>query len=608
MAYLFCKDGIDGTQRFELVEDTFEIGRQAECQLKIIDDVISRKHIRFVRRGSQWFVLDPGSRNGTTLDGVPINEQDKEGRPICGREHPLREGSRIRAVKFEFVFHETDAKESTSLPSESGIKTAEVKPVSPSSPPIHLDEESGSSSSTILSQVDITSSAGGVRLTSTLEARLKALIEITRSLGNTLALDQVLPKVLDSLFKVFTQADRGFIVLETEQKELIPRWFKTRPGKNEDMRLSRTIVRKVMDSKTAILSRDANTDFGQVGSVADLRIRSMMCAPLLNAEGRAFGALQIDTWSLPKAFAENDLDVLASVAVQAGIAISSAQMHEQALKQKEIDQDLVLAAEVQKAFLPSGSPGIDGYDFFAYYQAANHVGGDYYDYILLPDGRVAIVVADVTGHGIAAAMMMAKLSAEAKYCLASESDPAVAINKLNDRLSAIQVERFVTFILAMVDPHKHQVTLVNAGHMAPVWRRIDGTLAEPSHDISGLVLGIIDGQDYQAVTVDLQPGEVMAMYTDGINEAENRAGKPYGIDRIRDHVRLCNGDVEAVGRAIVADVRSFITGTTQFDDMCLVCFGRKPIAPADVSELDLGAEEDDPREASTLPLGRMATQ
>jgi phosphoserine phosphatase RsbU/P len=225
---------------------------------------------------------------------------------------------------------------------------------------------------------------------------------------------------------------------------------------------------------------------------------------------------------------------------------------------------------VQKAFLPQGPPLLSGYRFMAFYSPANHVGGDYYDYIGLPDGRTAILVADVVGHGVAAAMMMAKVSAEAKYCLASESHPATAMSKLNDRITMLQIDRFVTIIMVVLDHEKHEATIVNAGHMAPIWRRADGTISEPGSDLSGLPIGIVEGFEFEQATVQLQPGDSLFMYTDGVNEAMNADNNT----RSPGFATWLPGrypDLEACGKTLTDDLREFTGGGPQDDDICFVC-------------------------------------
>jgi serine phosphatase RsbU (regulator of sigma subunit) len=300
----------------------------------------------------------------------------------------------------------------------------------------------------------------------------------------------------------------------------------------------------------------------------------MMCAPLLDSEGNAFGALQIDTLDQRHRFNKEDLEILASTASQAAIAIQNAQMHEAALKQRELDRDMQLAHEVQHGFLPEKRPDLPDYEFFDYYQPMVQIGGDYFDYIPLRDGRLAVVVADVVGHGVAAALLMAKLSAEVKFSLYSEPTPAAAITRLNERICALNIDRFVTLILVVLDPREHRATIVNAGHMAPLHRRAAGKIDEPGGDIAGLPLGIADALNYEQCEIEIGRGETLTLYTDGINESRDAGQEQFTIDRLRDHARKIAGPVSKLGQTIVDDVRRFMGKAPQIDDMCLVCFGR----------------------------------
>jgi serine phosphatase RsbU (regulator of sigma subunit) len=331
-----------------------------------------------------------------------------------------------------------------------------------------------------------------------------------------------------------------------------------------------------MESKEAILSADAASDerFEMSQSIADFRIRSMMCAPLLSSEGKAFGALQIDTLDQRQRFTKEDLELLVSTASQAAIAIQNAQLHENALKQKELERDLKLATEVQHGFLPDRRPEVAGYEFFDYYQPMDQIGGDYFDYIRLPDGRVAIIVADVVGHGVAAALLMAKLSAETKFALYSEPTPAAAITKLNERLCQSNMQRFVTMILVVLDAAKHTAIVVNAGHMAPLQKRSGGKIEEPGESKAGLPLGVTDALGYDQLEFDITAGDVLTLFTDGINESIDAGGAFYTIDRLREQVKKLAGTPVQIGPALVEDVRRFLGKAPQNDDMCLVCFGR----------------------------------
>ena len=430
MAFLSTNsNGPDGAGRFDLEAGETTIGRHPDCGIVVDAGAVSRFHAKVIGKEDHFLVEDMGSRNGTFLNGQ-----------LLSKGEILRDNDRIRISEIEFVFHSGEVPEFAQGSSVTfdganfGIMMVDEQ---------ETEQLSG--------KVEFRSSSDGLKMVATPEAKLEALSRILGNLSNALAVDEVLPKVLTSLFDIFPAADRGFVVMVDEEGHIVPRWVKTRTvqDETETVRISTTIIRHVMESGEAILSMDASEDsrFDSSQSIADFSIRSMICAPLCDAEGNAFGALQIDSTRGRGQFRDEDTDLLAGVANYSGIAINNARMHELALQQKEVEQDLKLATEVQQAFLPQAPLEAAGFRVSSYYQAANHIGGDYYDYIRLADGRIAIVVADVVGHGVAAAMFMAKLSAETRFCLASESDVAKAIVRLNDRMSKLQVDRFITFLL-----------------------------------------------------------------------------------------------------------------------------------------------------------------
>jgi len=427
-----------------------------------------------------------------------------------------------------------------------------------------------------MSKLDVSSEDGSVRFSATPEAKLKALIEITKSLGKSLSLEQVLPQVLNSLFKIFLQADRGFIVLRDNAGNLVPRWTKLRrEGPAETIRLSRTIVNEVVNSKQAILSADAAADerFELSESVADFRIRSMMCAPLMDTDHEVMGIIQIDTIDQRNRFRQEDLEVLASVAIQASVAVDNAKLHESLVEQRELARDLELAREVQKSFLPERPPTAPGYSFYDFYEPANHIGGDYYDYVPLPDGRLGIVVADVVGHGVAAALLMSKLSGSVRFSFAFESEPARALTHLNQMLCPETFDgRFITLVMVILDRQRNHLTVVNAGHMAPLIRRRDGTIRAIGEHESGLPLMIDSRHEYQQCEDTMEPGDCLVLFTDGLTEAMNAADELYGSERLA--MCLDQADPCRVGQRIVEDVQAFIAERPAKDDMCLVCCGR----------------------------------
>ena len=286
----------------------------------------------------------------------------------------------------------------------------------------------------------------------------------------------MLPKLLDSLFTIFIQADRGFIVLrDPASGRLVPKAVKHRRGDDaETIRISRTIVNGVMASREAILSADAANDAVSTWpqSIVDFHIRSMMCAPLVNSEGDAIGRDRRSTRSTSgTASIARTSTCWPAWPARRPLRWKTPSCTRRVLREQALKRELSVAHEVLRGFLPAASPRIENYEFFEFYEPANQLGGDYYDYIPLPGGRLAVVVADVSGKGIPASLLMARLSADTRYCLASEATPAEAVARLNRVFcDAGWEDRFVTLVLAVLDPARHEVTLVNAGHLPPLLR------------------------------------------------------------------------------------------------------------------------------------------
>jgi serine phosphatase RsbU (regulator of sigma subunit) len=285
--------------------------------------------------------------------------------------------------------------------------------------------------------------------------------------------------------------------------------------------------------------------------------------------------IQIDTLNQKSRFTDEDLEVLAGVASQAAQALDNAKMHEQVVVQKALERDLELARRMQRALLPSKPPQVPGYYFFDYYQSARQVGGDYYDYVTLPGGRFAVIVGDVAGKGVSAALLMARLSSDVRFLLASEADPAVAVQKINAGFAnADWQDKFVTMIVTIVNPETHEMLLVNAGHMAPLLRRRGGKVEELGPDAAGLPLGVSDEYPYESLHHKLEPGEFVTVFTDGFSEAMNADRELYGLERLSRQVGSSAVRMEDLGQHILDDVRQFVGGVAQSDDMCLACFGR----------------------------------
>jgi phosphoserine phosphatase RsbU/P len=561
MAILLALQGPSPGQILSLDGPAAVLGRHPGCDIVLESGSVSRQHARITNIEGNYYIEDLHSRNGTLVNG----------RLLTGRQL-LKDNDEIGICELTFDFHLTAPIPSDSTSASSKTEAGQGATI--------VDDEETSSGSTIMSQLDVSNGSTGMRLQVNTEAKLKALLEISRNLGRAIGMIDVLPKILDSLFKIFIQADRGFVVLlEPQSGRLVPKAIKYRRSEDtQSVKISRTIINSVMTSKQAVLSADAASDerFDMAESIVDFRIRSMMCAPLITGEGNALGVIQIDTLDSRNRFNREDLDVLASVACQAAFAVENAQLHETALRDQAIKRELAVAHEVQRGFLPAESPNLAGYDFFEFYESAHALGGDYYDYVPLSGGRLAVVLGDVSGKGISASLLMAKLSAEARYCLASEPVPADAVTKLNRVFCGSGWEdRFVTLVLAVLDPIAHQATIVNAGHMPPLLHRSKDSIEPVGGEISHMPLGVDIQTAYEQYSLTLQPGDSLILYTDGITEAMNAGDELYTHQRLMTRLATDSDSVAMLGRRILDDVRSFVGSRQQSDDMCLVCVGRR---------------------------------
>ncbi len=248
------------------------------------------------------------------------------------------------------------------------------------------------------------------------------------------------------------------------------------------------------------------------------------------------------------------------------------------LARERLKLDLELAREVQRGFLPLRLPEVPGYEFFAHYESAFEIGGDYYDFIPLPRQRVAVLLGDVAGKGVAAALLMAKLSADARFCMLTEPDPAAAVTKLNSLMIQSGIaDRFVTLVAAILDPESHTVTLVNAGHPSPlIYHRATPHRGRGDQHRSGRLAPRHPGR----LRVRLVPGLAGAgRQHPGVHRRRHRG---HGRQRppVADEAGFmppCKGEAYSpreLGEQVVQVVKQFAAGRSQHDDIALVGFGR----------------------------------
>jgi phosphoserine phosphatase RsbU/P len=251
-------------------------------------------------------------------------------------------------------------------------------------------------------------------------------------------------------------------------------------------------------------------------------------------------------------------------------------LEQHVIEEQRLHQELEFARQVQQSLLPTASPRVPGFRFYQYYQPAREVGGDYFDYVHLPGRRLAVAVGDVAGKGVPAALLMARVSTEERYCLLTERTASEALTRLNQELTPSIGDRFVTCVFLILDLESYQVTLVNAGHLPPLLRRGGSPIVEHvGTETAGLPLGVAPEVPYVQTEFSLQQGDVLALFTDGLTEAENLSGELYQLQRLAAIFSCGPGQVDAIADTVLKDVKRFTSGTSLRDDVTLICFGRE---------------------------------
>lgn len=554
VAELVFLSGNRSGERITLEVGRTTIGRHPGCDLVIDESSVSRQHAAIIVDGNAVFVEDLQSRNGTFING----------NRLTGRR-ALDDGDEVKICDRRLLFH------------------AGHEPLSDVMATQHVDledvsEDTGQGSH-ILSQVDMhclsVDASAGLKS----EAQLRAVVGLHRALGSSLSLDEVLPKMVDGLFGIFPQAERGFVLLsDPKSKRLVLRASRIK-GKPEPgpLRLSLSLLDNVVKTRRAVLSADALSDsrFDASHSIIDCQIRSVMCVPVVCGERDVLGVVHVDSRDPRSRFDQSDLEVLAGIAGDAAQAIEQAVNHDERIGQEQLKRDLELAHRVQQGLLPTTPPTIPGYDVFDFYEAAQHVGGDFFSYVPLAGGAIAVVLADVCGKGVSAALMMATLAGDVRYSLASESNPALAVARINEAfLRSGWDDRFATMIVAVLEPASGRVRLVNAGHLPGLIRDASGGVRTVGADESGLPLGVDSEIVYGSCSDTLRPGEALILFTDGISEAMDHQHQCYGTERLTRVLAEPAKTAKELGRRILADVERHAAGQVRTDDMCLVCLSR----------------------------------
>lgn len=556
MPLLVFRNGARKGERFWFERGVL-LGRGPLADLELKDPAVSRRHALVSWAEERCFVSDLQSGNGTYVNGEKVRD------PV-----QLAEGDEVRVGSTCLEFRKS-VERGRDLSLVSRILLHDAQPAL---------TKSALSKSVVIPMSGKRSTTGRASLAAELKAlqqRLDFVGEVGKTMAKTLDEAAILGEVLRQVLDILPQADRAFIVLyEEAAAKFVPCVARTRSGAATEIPASRTLLEEVVKKRHALLS----TDIGQEGgfesamSVRALDLRSVACVPLI-AEDRVYGVLQVDNSERSKRFTEADLAVLVGIAGPIAVSLVNARLHRELVDRELLEHDLALARRIQQRFLPKSLPELPGYHFAVEYSPALAVGGDLYELLPLPDRRLALAVGDVSGKGVSGALMMARLTSELRAAAVRRAAAAAVLEDLNEVVHSEATEgMFVTLLYGILDPSTGRLEFANAGHLRPILRHPDGRCGELSV-APGAALGFKRPLRAAAYAVQLNPGDQLALYTDGLSEAANAAGERYEARRVVEALRG-EGTPDGALSAVLRAVRGFLVERPLDDDLTLVCIGR----------------------------------
>lgn len=516
-----------GSRSVPIEKDPFAIGRRVTSDLHLTSVEVSRDHAEIVRTGDGFEIRDRDSRYGTFVNGEEV------------KAHRLEHGDQVklgRSGGAELEFLLSDAP---------------------------LDDARSASAVGEMHQIAV-------------------LLEGLRALSSGRVLDDVLALVIDSAISV-GGAERGFIMLVGEAHTLDFKLGRSRdratlPGIS--FKISRKIPEEVFRTGQARIEADlleGDLATKHEGTVA-LGIRTVLCMPLRlvryvesaesSVEDKRVGVLYLDSREKGKLMSIGTRATLETLAAEAAVAIDNAQLYNTALEKARLDQEMATAAQIQQALLPTSSRSGGFFDAAAEMLACRSIGGDFFEYMDLPDGRFGFALGDVSGKGPPAALLGALLQGNLEAQATIASGPAVALSNVNAALIQRAIEaRFVTMFYAVLNPDG-QLTFCNAGHNPPF---LIGRKGVRRLEAGGVPLGLFAGAPLEEETVTMEPGDFVVTFSDGVSEAFNPAGEEFEDARILESIERAPGrDVQSQLAHLFSSVKAFTAGAAQNDDVTVL--------------------------------------
>jgi sigma-B regulation protein RsbU (phosphoserine phosphatase) len=412
--------------------------------------------------------------------------------------------------------------------------------------------------------------------------RIELLYRLTSSFNSTLDLEEVLNRVIDEIITV-VHAERGFVMLQEPNGEFsfrVARGIDKRTMRDPQANVSLSVVRRVIFEGNPILTKDAQKDerFSAHRSIIALGLRSILCVPLM-IKANILGVVYVDNPLQTGLFTRDDLDLLSAIASNAAIAIENARLYQVAVDKGRMERDLQIAHQIQASLLPKEIPKPQGWRFSARWQPAEQVAGDYYDFIMLDEDHIGLIVADVADKGVAASLFMAISRNILRSCAREYQDPCDVISAANRQVCAESTSGyFITMFFARLTLSSGELCYVNAGHPPSFIHHGPEEQALEPLTLTGIPLGIDDTIRYEQRSVTLNPDSWLVCYTDGITEAMDPRQEQYSIPRLEQVITAYLASAaedgalstESLLNTILRSVDAWAGRTAQHDDITLL--------------------------------------
>ena len=418
--------------------------------------------------------------------------------------------------------------------------------------------------------------AENIRLRRAVE-ELSVLNEVATAVASASSLDAIVELVVQKCVKHLA-VEQGAVLMFGKKDQASALHTMVRKVqtdlRSDPYRLSDQVVGWMLKSQVPLVINNVATDdrFRTPTQNPDGKVTSLMCVPL-RLKGRTIGVLSAFN-KKGDGFSDSDQRLLTIIAAQSAQVIENARLSEEEKALQLIQQELEMAREIQRNLLPQAAPEIGGYDLAAKTVPARNVGGDYYDFLPWGEDRLALCLGDVSGKGMPAAMLMANLQATIRGQTLLQPAAGECLARSNRLLyDSTDSDKFVTLVYALLDKNTHGIHYCNAGHNPPMLLSKEG---EPRLlDVGGPVLGVLPSFSFEEAMVQIEPGELLLIYSDGFTEAVNRCFEEFGQERLLEATRAAwDEPAAAMIESIFAAVKRHAGDTPQHDDMTLLALRR----------------------------------